>query len=203
MGVGSGPFFPFTHSPSEAKPILYVLYDPYVQYDISVKPNIACSRYVLAHRPGSGGFLVEVSLMMDRAMTLGIGSAIAAALAVSVSLYSTAHAQATGTQTPPAAGPRGIAGGQDLQQIQQARPNPAQFGGGGSIAADQGVVYVLRGNVLFAVSSPANGRMRLVDQFELPPPNRGNLSGQNPFRPGGQQPPPQRGNGGGSPPPGK
>jgi|GEM_PF-6605190 len=138
-----------------------------------------------------------------RAATLGISSVLAAATAITISLYATAHAQATVQAGPPPAGPRGITGSQEVQQpTAQQRLNPGQFGGGGGgggIAADQGVVYILRGNVLFAVSGASNGgRMRVLDQIELPVPNRG----QNPFRQGGQ--PPRAGGqqgGNGTPPP--
>lgn len=136
--------------------------------------------------------------MKDRAMTLGLGSAMAAALAVSISLYSTARAQ-TATQVPPAAGPRGVAAARDLQ-----RPNPTPYaqqfagGGGGSIAADQGMVYVLRGNLVFILGRDGNGRFRVLDQVELPG-GRPNANGPNPFRPN-PVPPRQQGN---PPPPGK
>ncbi|HTQ11411.1 MAG TPA: hypothetical protein VMI31_15205 [Fimbriimonadaceae bacterium] len=132
-----------------------------------------------------------------RAATLGIGSVLAAATAITISLYATAHAQGTAQAGPPPAGPRGITGAQEVQQA----PRPAagqvgQFFGGGAIAADQGVVYVLRGNLLLAVSGAANGgKMRVLDRIELPGPNRP----ENPFRQPGQPVPPgnrQQGNGG-------
>ena len=135
-----------------------------------------------------------------RAATLGIGSVLAAASAISISLYATARAQGTAQSGPPPAGPRGVTGSQEIQQ-EPRRPNAGQlpqFIGGASIAADQGVVYVLRGNMLFAVSGAANGgRMRILDRLELPGPERG----INPFQGGQNVRPGQRGNG--TPPPGQ
>ena len=127
--------------------------------------------------------------MKDRSTMVGMAAAVVATLAVSAAMYTTARAQTgtASTQTgPPSAGPRGI-NGQDLQQ----RPNPGPFaqqggGGGGAIAADQGVVYVLRGNAVFVLGRDAQtGRMRVFDQVELP--NGRANAGQNPFRPNGQQ----------------
>lgn len=153
--------------------------------------------------------------MRDRTVSFSLGAVVAAGLAVSVSLYTSARAQGAGPgvgQGPPPAGPRGITGGQQLQQQPlPQRANPGQYaqGGGGGIAADGGYVYVLRGNLLIAITGVANGRMRVVDQIEIPQPNRGNFNAPNPFRrdgqqnggqsirPGGQQ------NGGGIPPPPK
>jgi len=139
-----------------------------------------------------------------RATTLGIASVLSAAIAMTISLYATAHGQTTVQTGPPPAGPRGITGAQEVQTV-PPRPNAGQFaqgGGGGGIAADQGVVYILRGNMLYAVAGASNGgRMRVLDQLQLPAPNRG----QNPFQRGGQPPRAggQQGGTGNPPPPGK
>ncbi|HVT10754.1 MAG TPA: hypothetical protein VHE55_00690 [Fimbriimonadaceae bacterium] len=140
--------------------------------------------------------------MKDRSFTLGVGAVAAGVLALSISLYSTAHAQVAGTgaQTPPAAGPRGIGGAQDLQQPPRANPTPfaPQGGGGESIAADQGTVYVLRGNVVFVLGrDQQTGRLRVFDQVELP--------GGRPIRDTGQRIRPRANPGGqkGTPPPPK
>lgn len=127
--------------------------------------------------------------MKDRAMTLGLGSAMAAALAVSISLYTTARAQ-TATTVPPA-GPRGVTGPQDLQRPATV-PLPPQFAGGGGgsegIAADQGMVFVLRGNVVFIIGRDPGGRFRVVDRVEIPG-GRPNTNGPRPRQEGNPPPP--------------
>jgi hypothetical protein len=133
--------------------------------------------------------------MKDRATKLGIGTTIAAGLAISASLYTSAHAQNT---TPPPAGPRGLEAGA-LQ-----RPNPARgdFQNGGFITMDAGpaviandpaTLYIVKGNVVYKVSKDT---MRLEGQVYLP--MQPGLGGGG-FRQNGQRP----GTAGGAPPPKK
>jgi hypothetical protein len=133
--------------------------------------------------------------MNNRLATLGIGFLAMTAIGIPTLMVATAVAQ-----NPPAAGPQGggvARPGQGPGFPPQGAPGqPGQFrpmgpmgGGGGSISAGEGAVYVLQGNRVFKLD---RNSLKVIAEGQLPMPQMGQpgAPGQPERTRGGNVPPP-------------
>ena len=123
--------------------------------------------------------------MKNRLAKLGIGFLAMAAIGIPTLLVATANAQ----NPPPGGQGGGVARPGQGFPPQGAPGQPGQFrpmgpmgGGGGSISAGEGAVYVLQGNRVYKLD---RNSLKVVAEGQLPMPQMGMAPGAPGPRPGG------------------